>query len=47
MDLNNGYFLTKDNVGYFVYKGKIIKRIVAKDFKEAVREALLISKKKI
>lgn len=45
MDLNNGFFLSKDNEGYFIYKGKKTIRIKTKDFKEAVKEAKLISKK--
>lgn len=44
MDLNNGYFLGKDNEGYFIYKGKKTIRIMTKDFKEAVIEAKLITK---
>lgn len=44
MDLNNGYFLAKDNEGFIVYKEKKIVRLTSKDFKEAVIEAKLITK---
>lgn len=44
MDLNNGYFLGKDNEGYIVWNHKTIKRLVSKDFKEAVIESKLITK---
>jgi hypothetical protein len=43
MDLNNGFYLGKDNAGYFVWKDKNIKRLISKDFKEAVVEAKLIT----
>ncbi|MFP3835387.1 hypothetical protein [Chryseobacterium sp. SIMBA_028] len=44
MDLNNGFFLAKDNEGYFIYKVKKIVRLTSKDFKEAVIEAKIITK---
>ncbi|SHF17005.1 hypothetical protein [Chryseobacterium vrystaatense] len=44
MDLNNGFFLAKDNEGYLVYRGKKVVRLSSKDFKEAVIEAKLITK---
>ena len=42
MDLNNGFFLGKDNEGFIVWNQKFIKRLISKDFKEAVVESKLI-----
>lgn len=47
MDLNNGYFLGKDNEGFIVWNEKFIKRLVSKDFKEAVIESKLLTKNNI
>ncbi|WP_278494882.1 hypothetical protein [Chryseobacterium arthrosphaerae] len=44
MDLNNGFFLGKDNTGFIIWNEKEIKRLVSKDFKEAVIESKLITK---
>ncbi len=45
MDLNNGFFLGKYSVGFIVWNEKFIKRLISKDFKEAVVESKLITKK--
>lgn len=42
MGLNNGFFLGKDNEGFIVWNEKFIKRLISKDFKEAVVESKLI-----
>ncbi|WP_284461595.1 hypothetical protein [Chryseobacterium sp.] len=44
MDLNNGFFLGKDNEGFIVWNAKFIKRLISKDFKEAAVESKLITK---
>lgn len=44
MDLNNGYFLGRDNAGFIVWNTKEVKRLQSKDFKEVVVEAKLITK---
>lgn len=44
MDLENGYFLGKDNEGFIVWNVKDLKRLQSKDFKEAVIEAKKITK---
>jgi hypothetical protein len=45
MDLNNGYFLGKDNSGFIIWNEKEVKRLQSKDFKYAVIESKLILKK--
>lgn len=44
MDLNNGFFIGKDNEGFIVWNEKVIKRLQSKDFKEAIIESKLIIK---
>ncbi|SIS34228.1 hypothetical protein SAMN05421768_103654 [Chryseobacterium joostei] len=44
MDLNNGFFLGKDNSGFIIWNQKEVKRLMSKDFKEAVIESKLLTK---
>ena len=42
MDLNNGYFLGKDNSGFIIWNEKEVKRLQSKDFKDARSRTILV-----